>query len=139
MSIVKGCRVEPGSICHVKIKCYEGIVVRTVSPCIHTITECKKYHQGCLSLGSEEDVVSIQEEYVSGVYTPEFQAQLVDNEKKDECACRLAVTLCIAIGCNDNPPLPREKVAELKAKMLSLLPRFLLSPVDFQPIWTKCV
>ena len=27
--IVEGCRVEPGSICHVKIKrkCYEGIVV----------------------------------------------------------------------------------------------------------------
>ena len=40
---------------------------------------------GCLSLGSEEDVISVEEQYVSGVYTPEFLAELVDGEDKDEC------------------------------------------------------
>ena len=46
---------------------------------------------------------------------------------------------CTVIGCNDKPPLPKEKVAELKTKMLSLFPQFLSSPVEFEPIWTKCV
>ena len=59
---------------------------------------------------------------MSGVYTPEFLAQLVDNENKDDFAGRLDVRLHTVIGYNDKPPLPREKVAELKAKMLSLFP-----------------
>ena len=48
---------------------------------------------------------------------------------------------CTVIGCNNKPHLPREKVAELKSKILSLFPQFLSSPVEFEPtcIWTKCV
>ena len=46
---------------------------------------------------------------------------------------------CTVVGCNDKPPLPREKVAELKSKILSLFPQFLSSPVEFEPIWAKCV
>ena len=37
-----------------------------------------------LSLGSEEDVISVEEQYVSGVYTPEFLAEFVDGENKDK-------------------------------------------------------
>ena len=41
---------------------------------------------------------------------------------------------CTVIGCNDKPPLPREKVEELKSKILSLFPQFLSAPVKFEPI-----
>ena len=43
------------------------------------------------------------------------------------------------VGCNNKPPLPREKVMQLKMKLLSLFPQFLSSPVEFEPMWSKCV
>ena len=56
---------------------------------LHTVSTCnyweEKYCWGCLLLGSEEDVISVEEQYISGVYTPEFLAELVDSEDKDEC------------------------------------------------------
>ena len=39
----------------------------------------------------------------------------------------------------DHAALPKDKAMELKKNMLSLHPLFISSPVEFEPIWTKCV
>ena len=42
-------------------------------------------------------------------------------------------------GQKDHAALPKDKVMELKKKMLSLHPQLISSPVEFEPIWTRCV
>ena len=68
------------------------------------------------------------------------------------CAGRLAVRLacesyfgkpmlknCTVHGQKNYPALPKEKVMELKKKIISVHPQFISTPVEFEPIWTKCV
>uniref|UniRef100_A0A1X7UD07 BEN domain-containing protein n=1 Tax=Amphimedon queenslandica TaxID=400682 RepID=A0A1X7UD07_AMPQE len=42
-------------------------------------------------------------------------------------------------GQQSNTPLPEDKVRALKKKILSLHPNYVDTPVEFEPIWTKCV
>ena len=42
-------------------------------------------------------------------------------------------------GKQGHPALPKDKLHELKMKMLNLHPGFLSCPLDFDPTWTKCV
>ena len=42
-------------------------------------------------------------------------------------------------GMHGNLPLPEDKVKTLKKKILSLHPKYIDTPVEFEPIWTKCV
>lgn len=42
-------------------------------------------------------------------------------------------------GHTDYPALPKEKVLEMKKKIMSLHPQYISSPVEFEPVWTKCV
>ncbi len=46
---------------------------------------------------------------------------------------------CTVYGQKGNAALPKEKVMDLKKKMMSVLPQFISSPLEFEPIWTKCV
>ena len=46
---------------------------------------------------------------------------------------------CTVYGHGIHPPLPKDKVMDLKKKMVSLHPHFISSPVEFEPTWTKCV
>ena len=67
------------------------------------------------------------------------------------CAGRLAVRLacesyfgkpmlkkCTVNGQKNYPALPKEKVMELK-NITRVHPQFMSTPVEFEPIWTKCV
>lgn len=46
---------------------------------------------------------------------------------------------CTVYGHGSFPPLPKEKVMELKKKILNLYPQFISSPLEFEPTWTKCI
>ena len=46
---------------------------------------------------------------------------------------------CTVVGCNNKPPLPKQNILELKSKLLSLFPQFIASPLEFEPLWSKCV
>ncbi len=46
---------------------------------------------------------------------------------------------CTVLGCNNKPPLPRDKVFQLKSKVLSLFPQFISAPLEFEPQWSKCI
>lgn len=44
-----------------------------------------------------------------------------------------------ALGCQDKPRLPKEKLDSLKLKLLSLFPQFAAAPHEFEPLWTRSV
>ena len=46
---------------------------------------------------------------------------------------------CTVFGQGSHPALPKDKVMELKKKILSLHPQLLSSPVEFESTWTKCI
>ncbi len=46
---------------------------------------------------------------------------------------------CTVFGHNDNPPLPKDAVEQLKKKMHSLYPIFLSSPAEFEGFWKGAV
>ena len=42
-------------------------------------------------------------------------------------------------GCHNKPPLPKWELQQLKLKLLSIHPQYLSSPLEFEPLWTKCI
>ena len=38
-------------------------------------------------------------------------------------------------GCQDKPPLPKDKLEKIKKTLFSLHPEFRSSPQEFEPIW----
>lgn len=46
---------------------------------------------------------------------------------------------CTVYGFNNRAALPKHQVLALKTKLLNIFPQYLSSPVDFEPLWNKCV
>ena len=74
--------------------------------------------------------------------------KLLDISRAGRLAVRLAcesyfgpqvLKRCTVYGQKDKDALPKDKVLELKNKILSLHPQFISSPIEFEPVWTKCV
>lgn len=78
---------------------------------------------------------------------PDHVISKYPNLLKKETIGRLAVLLGIEsyfgkqllMKSRDKESLPKEKVFALKQKLISLFPQYLSCPLEFEPLWTKCV
>ena len=46
---------------------------------------------------------------------------------------------CTVSGCRDLPGLPIAELGELKQLVFTQFPQFWKNPIEFEPLWVKCI
>ena len=68
--------------------------------------------------------------------------------KAGTLACKIAkeaifgteiMKICTPVGSRDKPGLPTKELAELKKVMYMQFPQFWRNPVEFEPVWKRCL